>query len=135
MKVRVGDLEVEAEGMVERRDDGSLRITVAGVTKTAWVDGDRVWVDGRVRRVRPVAAARAEAVPDRVTPPMPATVVRVLVAVGDAVEAGQKVVVVAAMKMETTLRAPRAGVVRAVNVTPGQQVRPGEELVEIGEGS
>ena len=66
---------------------------------------------------------------------MPATVVRVLVAVGDAVEAGQKVVVVAAMKMETTLRAPRAGVVRAVNVTPGQQVRPGEELVEIGEGS
>lgn len=116
---------------VERRPDGSLRVRTGDTVKTAYVAGDQVWIDGRVRRVRPIASAGAAPLPDKVTPPMPATVVKVLVAVGDAVEAGQKVVTVAAMKMETALRAPRAGTVTKVNIAPGQQVRPGEELVVV----
>jgi 3-methylcrotonyl-CoA carboxylase alpha subunit len=58
-------------------------------------------------------------------------VVRVLTAVGDRVERGQGLVVVSAMKMEMTLKAPYSGTVRAVNTEVGAQVSPGEVLVEI----
>lgn len=66
-----------------------------------------------------------------VTPPMPASVVRVLVAVGDPVSKGQVLVVVSAMKMETTLYAPYGGTIKKINTSVGAQVMPGEILVEI----
>lgn len=132
MKVRVGDQGVETDAVGVRRSDGSVAVTVGERTVAAFVAGDQVWIDGRVRRVRPVASAGTAApLSEKVTPPMPATVVKVLVAVGDAVIVGQKLVTVAAMKMETALRSPRAGFVTVVNVVPGQQVRPGEELVVV----
>jgi acetyl-CoA/propionyl-CoA carboxylase biotin carboxyl carrier protein len=62
---------------------------------------------------------------------MQGTVVRVLVAVGDAVEAGQGVCAVEAMKMETTLRTDVGGTVAEVRVAAGQAVRAGEALVVI----
>jgi len=55
--------------------------------------------------------------------------VSVLVAVGDAVEEGQGLVVMEAMKMENELRAPRAGRVKAVPVREGQAVETGALLV------
>lgn len=133
MKIQVGSQQIEAgtPAAAERRADGGVRLDVNGRTVTAYVAGDQVWIDGRVRRVRPVATGAAAVIPDKVTPPMPATVVKVLVAVGDAVEQGQKLVTVAAMKMETALRSPRAGTVTKINVAPGAQVRPGEELVVV----
>jgi pyruvate carboxylase len=63
--------------------------------------------------------------------PMPGRVVRVLVATGDQVDARQPVVVVEAMKMENELRAPRAGHVREVAVTPGTSVEAGRVLAVI----
>ena len=66
-----------------------------------------------------------------VTPPMPGQVVVVLVAAGDVVAKGQAVVVIMAMKMETTLSAPHAGKVVNVNVAAGAQVKPGDILVDI----
>jgi len=66
------------------------------------------------------------------TAPMPATVVRVAVAVGDRVAAGAPVVVLEAMKMELTVRAARAGVVTAIACQAGDLVTPGVRLVEIG---
>jgi len=68
-----------------------------------------------------------------VTPPMPGQVIEILVASGDAVEAGQAVIVISAMKMETSLTAPHAGTVTAVNTEVGAQVAPGDILVDIGE--
>jgi 3-methylcrotonyl-CoA carboxylase alpha subunit len=62
--------------------------------------------------------------------PMPGTVIRVLVAVGDAVEARQPLVVLEAMKMETPLSSPYAAVVRAVHVAEGDRVLNGAVLVE-----
>ena len=44
---------------------------------------------------------------------------------------GDELLVVEAMKMETALRAPRDGVVRAVNVSAGDAVAPGRALVEL----
>jgi biotin carboxyl carrier protein len=67
----------------------------------------------------------------RVVAPMPGRVVRVLVAVGDTVEARQGVVVVEAMKMENELRSPKAGRVKDVAVAPGTSVEAGRVLVVI----
>ena len=58
---------------------------------------------------------------------------KVMVAAGDEVVRGQGLVVVSAMKMETTLRAPTAGVVRNVAAVEGQKTGPGDILVEIEE--
>jgi biotin carboxyl carrier protein len=62
---------------------------------------------------------------------MPSLVISVLVKAGDTVEKGQGVVVVSAMKMETTLMAPYAGKVRSVNVAEGDKAAPGDILVDI----
>lgn len=72
-----------------------------------------------------------QAVPQDVTPPMPAVVVRILVGTGDRVKQGDKVIVVSSMKMETTLTAPSDGTVKAVNVAEGDKVMPGQILIDI----
>ncbi|MBI2569979.1 MAG: biotin/lipoyl-binding protein [Candidatus Schekmanbacteria bacterium] len=66
-----------------------------------------------------------------VSPPMPATVSKILVEVGREVERGTPLLVVTAMKMEHTLTAPRKGRVVAVNASVDAQVMPGDELVVI----
>ena len=63
---------------------------------------------------------------------IPGRVVSVAVAVGDDVEAGQRLLSVEAMKMENELRAPRAGIVERVAVAAGQTVELGDTLVVIG---
>lgn len=69
-----------------------------------------------------------------VTPPMPSVVMRILVKEGDRVKKGQGLVVVMAMKMETTLVAPFDGKVKKINASINQKVAPGDILVEIEEG-
>ena len=66
-----------------------------------------------------------------VVAPIPGKVVAVKVAEGDAVETGQPLVVLEAMKMENELVAERPGSVRAVHVEAGQTVDAGAALVEI----
>jgi acetyl/propionyl-CoA carboxylase alpha subunit len=68
-----------------------------------------------------------------VTAPMPGTVLRVLVATGDRVEARQPLVVLEAMKMETPLLAPYAAEVRRVHVQAGDRVAGGAVLLELAE--
>jgi len=63
--------------------------------------------------------------------PLPGSVARVLVAVGDVVEDGSGLVVLEAMKMEHTLRATGSGTVREVLAAPGLQVDVGDLLVAI----
>jgi biotin carboxyl carrier protein len=63
--------------------------------------------------------------------PMPGVVVRVMVAVGDEVQAGQPLVAIEAMKMEHVLRAPRAGRVKSVTARTGEMVHPGVPLAEL----
>jgi biotin carboxyl carrier protein len=69
--------------------------------------------------------------PTEVTPPMPAVVISVAISEGDVVEKGQVVVILSAMKMETTLVAPFNGTVKKVNVAEGDKVMPGDILVDI----
>ena len=69
--------------------------------------------------------------PGDVSTSMPGNIVDVLVKVGDAVKAGQAVLISEAMKMETEVQAPIAGTVTAVHVAKGDRVNPGDVLVEI----
>ena len=62
---------------------------------------------------------------------MPGKVIQVLVAEGDAVEENARLVVMEAMKMELTIRAPHAGQVARLPVQAGQLVDAGTVLVEI----
>ena len=84
--------------------------------------------DGRRRR----RAAASQAGGDHaVAAPMPGRVVRVLVAPGDRVAAGQGLAVVEAMKMENEVAAPAAGVVSDVRAAPGDSVEAGAVLVTL----
>jgi 3-methylcrotonyl-CoA carboxylase alpha subunit len=69
--------------------------------------------------------------PQVITPPMPSVVVRIMVAEGDSLQRGDGVIVLTAMKMETTLTAPFPGRVAAINVSVGEKVMPGKILVDI----
>lgn len=69
--------------------------------------------------------------PRSVHAPMPGRVVRVLVKVGDSVEAHQGIVVIEAMKMQNELKAPKAGRVTRIAAEPGSTVQPGDVLAVI----
>lgn len=126
-------------------DANHYQLTVSGRSTAAYVvPGDRgkhVVIKGRCFFVqdadrlpqRRSGSGGAEDFPGDVTPPMPAVVVRILVKEGDRVRKGQGLVVVTAMKMETTLAAPRHGLVKKINTSVHAKVAPGDVLVEIEE--
>ena len=64
-----------------------------------------------------------------VSVPMPGKIIAVLVTEGDAVEKGQGLVIVEAMKMENEVRSPVTGTVREIKVKPGDTVEGGAVLV------
>ncbi|MDQ4124476.1 MAG: carbamoyl phosphate synthase, partial [Actinomycetota bacterium] len=78
------------------------------------------------------AATHGAASGGDVVSPMQGTILKVLVAVGDEVEAGQPLVVLEAMKMENEIAAPGGGVVEEVNAVVGKTAGAGEVLVRVG---
>ncbi len=62
---------------------------------------------------------------------IPGRVVRLWVAEGDTVEAGQRLLAIEAMKMENEVRAPRAGTVGSIRVAPDGSVELGDELLTV----
>uniref|UniRef100_UPI0025DC0CC8 biotin/lipoyl-containing protein n=1 Tax=Thiobacillus sp. TaxID=924 RepID=UPI0025DC0CC8 len=69
--------------------------------------------------------------PGHVTAAMPGTVVDVLASIGQAVKAGDGVLVIEAMKMENEVQAPIAGVIISVFAKKGDAVTPDMALIEI----
>jgi acetyl/propionyl-CoA carboxylase alpha subunit len=66
------------------------------------------------------------------TAPLPGKITRVAVRAGDAVQAGDTLVVIEAMKMENEFKAGAAGTVAEVRVAPGQAVNAGDVLIVMG---
>ncbi|MGE5360646.1 MAG: biotin/lipoyl-containing protein [Bacteroidales bacterium] len=95
-----------------------------------------VFVDGRVFRFDVVGAndrrrAAAGGHGDQPMAPMPGTVVKLLVAVGEHVERGQILLKLEAMKMELPIRASHAGTIAAVHCREGELVQAGARLLDI----
>lgn len=80
--------------------------------------------------VAPVAPTSAGAGSD-VTAPLPGVIISVNVAVGDKVQAGTKVAVLEAMKMENDIEAEVSGTVTAIHVSKGDSVLEGAKIVTI----
>lgn len=103
------------------------------------MDCKTVMINGVLYRVEDVDALAQQSarrkgpqtVPQDITPLTPAVVVRLLVSEGDTINKGEGVIVLSAMKMETTLTAPYKGRVSRINVSEGDQVSPGQILVDI----
>ncbi len=83
-------------------------------------------------RKRAAASTATAGGSGQVTVPMQGTIVKVLVAEGDAVEAGQTVCVLEAMKMENNIVADTSGAVTEVKVSPGDSVGAGDVVAVIG---
>jgi biotin carboxyl carrier protein len=110
------------EARVEGKSDSEFRVTVAGHEFGAALGDSRKWKRDRA------AGAELEG-RQQVTAPMSGKVVLVLVKTGDAVEAGQGLVVVEAMKMQNEIRSPKSGTVERLLVITGQTVNSGEVIV------
>lgn len=80
----------------------------------------------------PVAAPSSAAGADALQAPMPGTILRILVNVGDAVSENQPLMILEAMKMENEIVATSAGTVTGIHVSQGQSVNPGDGLITIG---
>ncbi len=141
VEATVGSRSMQASYRVV--DDTAIRLAVGGrpvkVYIAATPQGTFVNVEGTTWLVQDkdedaqagYRSRRPAQSPKEVTPPMPSVVVRILVNVGDRVDRGDGVVVVSAMKMETTLTAPFAGTVRKISCAEGDKVAPGMILVDI----
>ncbi|MGL4913649.1 MAG: biotin/lipoyl-containing protein [Romboutsia sp.] len=68
---------------------------------------------------------------ERITAPMPGTIVNVLVKQGQVVKKGQVVAILEAMKMENEIVATVDGCIESINVDKGQNVSLGDNLLEI----
>jgi acetyl-CoA/propionyl-CoA carboxylase biotin carboxyl carrier protein len=86
---------------------------------------------GRRRRERVSQGGGGAGGRDPVVSPMQGTVLGVQVADGDAVEPGQVICIVEAMKMENEVHAHRGGIVRSLSVEPGQPVTTGQVICTI----
>jgi len=98
-----------------------------------WIDSSRYGTEVRdPRSLHSRRAASNDAGGTRkIVAPMPGKVVRVLVKEHDAVEAGQGVVVVEAMKMQNELKSPKQGIVQKVVTAEGASVNAGDVLLVI----
>jgi 3-methylcrotonyl-CoA carboxylase alpha subunit len=101
--------------------------------------GEHVYLqwDGELRRIEsydPISAVEAShSHHGGLTAPMNGSIVRVLVEAGQSVEAGAQLVVLEAMKMEHSIRAPHAGLIKALYCQEGEMVSEGSALVELEE--
>jgi len=91
----------------------------------------RVRSDGDVMLGVASGPSEPPAADPEIKAPITGVVLKVMATLGQAVTSGEPLVILEAMKMETSLMSPCDGVVSAVHVEPGAQVRTGEVLVEV----
>ncbi len=106
-------------------DDGQrVHVTIAGQVYAVDIEDERERAAHAAERAKSAGGGTVQAV-------MPGVVARLLVAVGDGVEAGQPLLVLEAMKMQNEIPAPAAGVVTALHVAEGKAVAAGAKLVTL----
>jgi 3-methylcrotonyl-CoA carboxylase alpha subunit len=132
---------------VTEPEEGVARITLGDQTLDLYAGRDDAEGEGGValetsvgvfyvRRHDPFeGAGAADGAEAALSSPMPATVTNVLVAEGDEVEAGQPLLTLEAMKMETVIKAPHGGKVAKLHFQKGDSVAKGALLLDLEEES
>ena len=120
---------VTREVIVEGRDGTSVTLSVGGTRVVVDVADAQAQMLERFGMGAGSGAAQRE-----VRSPMPGLVLAVHVREGETVEAGQRLVVLEAMKMENEIKAAHAGTIARVHAVPGAAVAKGAPLVEFAEG-
>jgi|SRR5579872_3965654 len=147
---RSGKIEIEGSRLRYEREDGVVvesKFSLEGASvllngrsyRVSKGAGKEIWVNGRLfsmevfdpRDLRPGQGASANQGRQEIAASMPGKVIRVLVAAGDAVEEGQGLVVVEAMKMQNEMKSPKAGRVVEIRARPDATVGAGEILVVV----
>ena len=121
------------------RDDGGFDLTLDGMKShiVAVIEGHELYLRTRNGRfdlhwVDPFGGDDEEQVgEDKIVAPLPGTVVALLAEVGATLEKGAPILTLEVMKMEQTLRAPFAGVLKVIRCEVGDIVQEGVELAEI----
>jgi 3-methylcrotonyl-CoA carboxylase alpha subunit len=119
--------------------DGGIDLTLGGVKCRVFavVEGHELYVRARNGRfelhwVDPFGGEAEEQVgEDKIVAPLPGTVVALLAEEGATLEKGAPILTLEVMKMEQTLRAPYAGVLKAIKCKVGDIVQEGVELAEV----
>ncbi|HPR83177.1 MAG TPA: biotin/lipoyl-binding protein [Pontiellaceae bacterium] len=128
----------------KKDSSGSYTVTVNGKPYAVEISGDKAVVNGVTyncdvkqglsKTDAPAAAPAASACPEtlhEVVSPLPGLVLRVLLTPGTMVAAGESVLVMESMKMETPINAPMSGILAAIPVKQGEQVQAGHVLAVI----
>ncbi len=120
----------------------AFTITLNGKSYDVKIDGSQAVVNGQsftfdakagsaaATTAAPAAAPSGEGKP--IATPLPGLILRIEKKVGDMVKAGDTIMVIESMKMETPLNAPNAGRVQAIKVQPQQQVQAGTVVAIVG---
>ncbi len=119
-------LEIRLQAIGETGEDGDVKVffELNGQPRV-------VRVPNRLVKSQTAVHPKAEiGNPNHIGAPMPGVVASVVVAAGQPVKEGDLLLTIEAMKMETGIHAERAGVVKAVHVTPGSQIDAKDLLVE-----
>ena len=120
-------------------NDGGFDLTIDGMKSAvvAVIEGHELYLRTRNGRfdlhwVDPFGGETEEQVgEDKIVAPLPGTVVALLAEVGATLEKGAAILTLEVMKMEQTLRAPFAGVLKVIKCKVGDIVQEGVELAEI----
>ncbi len=142
-------VQVDKQHFAIKRDwhPGQHRVNAAinGGTSIVQVQQDKLFwqltsrgFTARIAVLRPHIASLYQLMPEKIPTdtsqfllsPMPGLLVRLLVEVGDHVEAGQDLALVEAMKMENTLCAERAGVIASINAAQGDSLSVDQVILE-----
>ena len=117
---------IDGEAFEARIESGAsgLRVHIDGWEFPIAIADPRQWRRDRNQ----IAAAEGH---QQIVSSMPGKVVRVMVRAGDAVEAGQGLLVVEAMKMQNEIKSPKAGKIERIAAQEGQTVNAGEVLAVI----
>jgi 3-methylcrotonyl-CoA carboxylase alpha subunit len=137
MSLAIGERRLAFGWSVTR--DGGLDVTLDGVKSRVFgtIDGHELYVRTRRGRfvlhwVDPFGGDDEEQVgEDKIVAPLPGTVVALLAEQGATLEKGAPILTLEVMKMEQTLRAPYAGVLKAIKCKVGDIVQEGAELAEV----
>lgn len=118
---------------INKVEGQEIKLNVNGTDYNVTVDAE-VKQKPVVKRPTPKAAPApaASGAGTKVTTPLPGTILDVFVNVGDKVNAGQRVVLLEAMKMENNIECDVAGTVTEVKCRKGDSVLEGDVLVVIG---